>query len=185
MYVPIGKLHPRSNFAGILINLNVAAAIKRGKMALSLTNTFLLAHVDRQKIGEYSGKDRVIHFIQLKRDRVQRNLEILEADLHAATEQFKIPKDQENTPENMPSKPKRDIQQLDNSSRQAIRNKRDINYDIKVDVNECLKTIQGIGKSIVSIFSSPSSLDKIQKTVENIAFRTSQLESNFDNYTAF
>jgi len=183
MYVPIGKLHPRSNFAGILINLNVAAAIKRGKMALSLTNTFLLAHVDRQKIGEYSGKDRVIHFIQLKRDRVQRNLEILEADLHAATEQFKIPKDQENTPENMPSKPKRDIQQLDNSSRQAIRNKRDINYDIKVDVNECLKTIQGIGKSIVSIFSSPSSLDKIQKTVENIAFRTSQLESNFDNYT--
>ena len=46
-----------------------------------------------------------------------------------------------------------------------------------------MKTIQGIGKSIVSIFSSPSSLDKIQKTVENIAFRTSQLESNFDNYT--
>ena len=177
MYIPIGKLHPRSNFAGILINLNVAAAIKRSKIALSLTNTFLLGHEDRQAIGEYSGKDRVIHFIQLKRDKVQRNLEILEADLHAATEKFKVPKDQENTPENMPSI------SLDNSSKQINRNRRSINYDIKIDVNECLKTIQGIGKDIVSIFSSPRSLDKVQKTVENIAFRTSRLESNFDNYT--
>ena len=130
MYVPIGKLHPRSNFAGILINLNVAAAIKRGKMALSLTNTFLLGHVERQKIGEYSGNDRVIHFIQLKRDKVQRNLEILEADLHAATEQFKVPKEQTNTPDNIPSKPKR-ITQLRNSPKQIIRNKRNINYDIR------------------------------------------------------
>ena len=30
MYVPIGQLHPQTDFAGVLINLNVAAAIKRG-----------------------------------------------------------------------------------------------------------------------------------------------------------
>ena len=30
LYVPIIQLHPRSDFAGVLINLNVAAAIKRG-----------------------------------------------------------------------------------------------------------------------------------------------------------
>ena len=180
MYVPVGKLHPRSDFAGILINLNVAAAIKRGKMALKITNTFLKGHVARQTVRDYSGSDRVIHFIQLKRDRVQRNLEILEADLHAATEQFKVPKNQEDIPDETPSKSKRHIQQSEETSRPSIRNKRDVNYDIKVDVNECLKTIVG---GIVSIFSSPKSLDKIQKSVENIALRTSRLESNFENYT--
>ena len=180
MYVPVGKLHPRSDFAGILINLNVAAAIKRGKMALTITNTFLQGHVARQTVRDYSGSDRVIHFIQLKRDKVQRNLEILEADLHAATEQFKLPKNQKNIPNDIQDKSKRDIQQLNTSSRPSIRNKRDVNYNIKVDVNECLKTIVG---GIVSIFSSPRSLDKIQKSVENIALRTSRLESNFENYT--
>jgi hypothetical protein len=41
LYVPIGKLHPRSDFAGVLIDLNVAEAIKRGKAALEVTNNFL------------------------------------------------------------------------------------------------------------------------------------------------
>ena len=27
LYVPIGKLHPRSEYVGVLINLNVAAAL--------------------------------------------------------------------------------------------------------------------------------------------------------------
>jgi hypothetical protein len=61
LYVPIGKLHPRSEYVGVLINLNVAAAIKRGKQALELANTFLDKHQVRQKIGEYTGDDRVIH----------------------------------------------------------------------------------------------------------------------------
>ena len=57
LYVPIGQLHPRSDFAGVLINLNVAAAIKWGKLAFNLTNTFLQNHRERQKIGEFSGQD--------------------------------------------------------------------------------------------------------------------------------
>ena len=32
MYVPVEQLHPQSDFAGVLINLNVAAAITRGKI---------------------------------------------------------------------------------------------------------------------------------------------------------
>ena len=109
LYVPIGKLHPRSDFAGILINLNVAAAIKRGKLALSMTNTFLQNHVSRQEVTEYSGKDRVIHFIKLKQDKVQHNLDMLEAALHAATEKFKV-QDESNNP---PSRTHRQTQQRD------------------------------------------------------------------------
>ena len=82
LYVPIGKLHPRSDFAGVLINLNVAEAIKRGKAALEVTNNFLNYQRSRQKIGEWTGQDRAIHFITLKRNKVQQNLDILEADLH-------------------------------------------------------------------------------------------------------
>ena len=68
MYVPVGQLHPQSDFAGVLINLNVAAAIKRGKFALNMTNTFLKYHKARQKIvvGDYLGDDRVIQFMAIK-----------------------------------------------------------------------------------------------------------------------
>ena len=180
MYIPVGKLHPRSDFAGILINLNVAAAIKRGKMALEMTNTFLKNHMDRQKIKEYSGKDRVIHFIQLKRDRVQHNLNILEADLYAATEQFKIQNYPKNLPTNIQDKSKRQIQQSNDTIKSLSRVKRKVDFDIKMDVNACLTTIVG---GIVSIFSSPSSLDKIRKSVKNLAFQTSRLDSKFANYT--
>ena len=164
LYVPVGKLHPRSDFAGILINLNVAAAIKRGKFALNLTNTFLDNHRARQKIDrDYSGKDRVIHFITIKRNKVQQNLNILEADLHSASEKYKIPEDPSN-PSNVPSS----------------RSKRGVNFDIQIDVHKCLKTIV---QGVVSIFSSPRSLDKIQKSVDNLAFQTSRLESKLDNFT--
>ena len=157
--------------------MNVAAAIKRGKLALNLTNTFLDSHIARQEVKEYSGKDRVIHFIKLKRDKVQQNLDILEADLHAATEQFKV----QDESDNPPSKTKRQTQQQgEPPNNSSSRFKRKVDFDIKVDVNACLKTIVG---GIVSIFSSPRSLDKIQKSVENLAFRTSRLESNFEDYT--
>ena len=36
---------------------------------------------------------------------------------------------------------------------------------------------------VVSLFSSPKSLDKIQKSVEKISYRTSRLESEFTNFT--
>jgi hypothetical protein len=180
MYIPVGKLHPRSDFAGILINLNVAAAIKRGKMALEMTNTFLQNHIARQTVKEYSGNDRVIHFIQLKRDKVQHNLDILEADLYAARKQFKIQNYQETVSNNIQEKSNKQIQQSNDTLKSLSRVKRKMDFDIKVDVNACLTTIVG---GIVSIFSSPSSLDKIRKSVKNLAFRTSRLESNFDNYT--
>ena len=134
-----------------------------------------------QEVKEYSGQDRVIHFIKLKRDKVQQNLDILEADLHSATEQFKVPDEPANTSDNLPSKSKRQIHHQDNQPNSSLsRLKREVDFDIKVDVNACLKTIVG---GIVSIFSSPRSLDKIQKSVENLAFRTSRLESNFNDYT--
>ena len=91
MYVPVGQLHPQNDFAGVLINLNVAAAIKRGKFALQMTNTFLKYHKARQVIvvGQYSGEDRVINFMTIKRNKVKRNLQTLEADLKSVNKKFK------------------------------------------------------------------------------------------------
>ena len=41
LYVDIGQLYPRADFAGVLINLNVDQAIARGISALNLTDCFL------------------------------------------------------------------------------------------------------------------------------------------------
>ena len=64
--------------------------------------------------------------------------------------------------------------------RPTNRHKRGINFDIEFDVNKALKTVVD---GVVSIFSSPRSLDKIQKSVDKVAFCTSKLESNFPNFT--
>ena len=165
LYVPIGKLHPRSDFAGVLINLNVAEAIKRGKAALEVTNNFLNYQRSRQKIGKWTGPDRGIHFITLKRNKVQKNLDILEADLHQVHEQFRIP-GTKDTPAS--------------SNKTSSQNRRGINFDIELDVNKCLNTIV---QGVVSLSSSPKSLDKIQKSVDKISYRTSRLESKFTNFT--
>ena len=161
MYVPVGQLHPQNDFAGVLINLNVAAAIKRGKFALQMTNTFLKYHKARQVIvvGQYSGEDRVINFMTIKRNKVKRNLQTLEADLKSVNKKFKKPK--------IPS------------TNITSKTKRSVHVDIKLDVYKCLTTIID---GIVSIFSSPKSLDKIEKSVKNLAFQTSRLESKFDNF---
>ena len=161
MYVPVGQLHPQNDFAGVLINLNVAAAIKRGKFALQMTNTFLKYHKARQEIvvGQYSGEDRVINFMTIKRNKVKQNLKTLEADLKSVNEKFKKPK--------IPS------------TNITSKTKRSVHVDIKLDVYKCLTTIID---GIVSIFSSPKSLDKIEKSVKNLAFQTSRLESKFDNF---
>ena len=37
LYVPIGKLYPRSDFAGVIIDLNVEDAIAREKATTSCT----------------------------------------------------------------------------------------------------------------------------------------------------
>ena len=165
LFVPIGKLYPRSDFAGVLIDLNVNEAIIRGKEALEVTDEFLNYQRSRQKIGAWTGKDRGIHFIHLKRNKVKKNLQILEADLHHAHEQFRIPgttgaqASQNNT---------------------STRKRRGINFDIELDVNKCLSTLVN---GVVSLFSSPKSLDKIQKSVEKVSYRTSRLESKFINFT--
>ena len=44
LYVEIGTLYPRSDFAGVIIDLNVQDAITRGTAALKLTDTFLHHH---------------------------------------------------------------------------------------------------------------------------------------------
>ena len=161
MYVPVGQLHPQTDFAGVLINLNVAAAIKRGKFALQMTNQFLKYHKARQAIvvGEYSGEDRVINFMTIKRNKVKQNLKTLEADLKSVNKKFRKPK--------LPS------------TNTTSKTKRSVHVDIKLDVYKCLTSVID---GIVSIFSSPKSLDKIQKSVKNLAFQTSRLESKFDNF---
>ena len=79
LYVPVGKLFPRADYAGVIIDLNVEDAIERGRSTLDLTDHFLEYH--RQTHEKWTGAYRSIHFISLKRNKVQRNLEILEADL--------------------------------------------------------------------------------------------------------
>ena len=53
--------------------------------------------------------------------------------------------------------------------------------DIEFDVNKCLSTV---AKGVVSLFSAPRSLDKVQKSVIKLALRTSSLESKFQNFTS-
>jgi hypothetical protein len=91
LYVPIGKLYPRADFAGVLINLNVDKAIQRGHAALNLTDAFLQFNQHKQKLGPWTGANRNIHFLTLKRRQVQKNLDILTADLYQAHEQYRLP----------------------------------------------------------------------------------------------
>ena len=53
--------------------------------------------------------------------------------------------------------------------------------DIEFDVNKCLSTVIS---GVVSLFSAPKSLDKVQKSVTNLALRTSRLENKFHNFTS-
>lgn len=161
LYVPIGKLYPTVEYAGVLINLNVGSAINRAERALDMADTFLDLHRDRQRIDEWTGDDRVIHFLVIKRHQVKRNLESLEADLHSAQTKYRLPDALDNL---ITSRPKRSM-----------------HLDIEFDVTKCLNTIV---QGVVSIFSSPKSLDKIQKSVEKIAYNTSRLESKFDNFAS-
>ena len=50
LFVPIGKLYPRSDFAGVLIDLNVNEAIIRGKEALEVTDEFLNSNDQGKKL---------------------------------------------------------------------------------------------------------------------------------------
>ena len=174
LFVDIGQLYPRADFAGVLINLNVDQAISRGKAALNLTDYFLQHSYNKPKqiIGKWTGANRNIHFLALKRRQVQHNLDILTTDLYHVTEQYRIPGSKQQTPKTNPKhKP---------NPRTTNRHKRGINFDIEFDVNKALKTVVD---GVVSIFSSPRSLDKIQKSVDKVAFRTSRLESQFANFT--
>ena len=166
-YLRVGHLHPRIDFAGVLINLNVAAAIKRGNQSIELANKYLDHNRSKQKIAKWTGQYRHIHFMTMKRNRVLQNLRMLEADLHQVHEQYRI---------NLPGKDT----SIDPSSISSSRPKRGINFDIEFDVNRCLSTVFN---GIVSLFSAPKSLDKIQKSVEKISYRTSRLESEFSNFT--
>ena len=91
LYVEIGQLYPCADFAGVLIDLNVDKAIAKGKSALNLTDCFLQYNKARQIIGKYTGANRNIHFLSLKRHQVQHNLNILTTDLYQITEQYRIP----------------------------------------------------------------------------------------------
>ena len=125
-------------------------------------------------MGQWTGANRNIPFFALKRRQVQHNLNILTTDLYQITEQYRIPAFKQPHPK--PSRPKPKP-----NPKPTNRHKRGINFDIEFDVNKALTTVV---QCIVNIFSSPQSLDKIQKSADNVAFRTSRLESKFANFTA-
>ena len=109
LFVDIGQLYPRADFAGVLIDLNVDQAITRGKAALNLTDYFLQHSYNKPKqiIGKWTGANRNIHFLALKRRQVQHNLNILTTDLYHVTEQYRIPGFKQQTPKTNPKhKPK-------------------------------------------------------------------------------
>ena len=165
--ISMGQLHPRIDFAGVIIDLNVKDAISRGNISIELTNKYLtLLESNRQyeQVEYWTGHNRHIHFMVIKRNRVLHNLRKLEADLHTANEQYRIPTfDTTIVPlVSTTPRPKRSI-------------------DIEFDVNKCLSTVVD---GIVSLFAAPRSLDKIQKSVEKISYRTSRLESSFVNFTS-
>jgi hypothetical protein len=83
-YLRVGHLHPRIDFAGVLINLNVAAAIKRGNQSIELANRYLDHRRSKQKIEKWTGQYRYVHFMTMKRNRVLQKM--LEADLHQVHE---------------------------------------------------------------------------------------------------
>jgi hypothetical protein len=118
-YVRIGHLHPRSDFAGVLINLNVAAAIKRGQQALEIANKFLDHNQSKKKIVPWSGQYRHIHFMTMKCNKVLQNLKMLEADLHQVHEQYRIPSNENS---------------IDSSTTTSSRPKRGINFDVKIRI---------------------------------------------------
>ena len=124
LYVPIGQLNPKVTLLGSL------STSTRGKDALELANTFLHYHRSIQKIGKWTSQDRQIHFMTIKRNRVQQNIDILEADLHQVHEQYRIPGK---------------TYSIDSSNKTSSRRKRGINFDIEIDVNKCLNTVvQGV-----------------------------------------
>ena len=98
LYLPIGTLYPRSDFAGVIINLNVQDAITRGTAALQLTDTFLLHHSKKLQPKQWTGKFRSYQFIALNRKKVQQNLAILKADLYQVQARYRIPAPPKNTP---------------------------------------------------------------------------------------
>ena len=159
-YVHVGQLHPRSDFSGVLINLNVKEAIDQGEKALALANDYLVYHRKKTVIGPWTGHHRNIHFLDLKKHLLEKNLLNLKTDLHAAQKQYSIP----------PS----------TNAVTSSRPKRDFNFDVNFDVGHCLASIV---TGVVSLFFAPTSLDKIEKSVEKISYRTSRLESQFQNYT--
>ena len=163
-YIKVASLYPRVDYAGILINLNVQEAINRAQAAVNLASKFIYHHKKKiEKLTPWAGYYRHYNFLALKTKKVDRNLKTLKTDLQKVHEQYRI--EQPHS-----------IQIPRNKSRQ----KRSFNVDIELDINEALSTLV---EGVVCLFSAPPSLSKLQKTVKKIAFRTSRLESDFNNYT--
>ena len=163
-YIKVGSLYPRTDYAGILINLNVQEAINRAQAAVNLASKFIYHHKKKiVDLAPWAGYYRHYNFLALKTRKVDRNLKTLKTDLQKVHEQYNI--EQPHS-----------IQVPRNTSRQ----KRSFNVDVQLDINEALSTLVD---GAVCLFGAPPSLSKLQKTVKKIAFRTSRLESDFNKYT--
>ena len=82
-------------------------------------------------MGKYSGANRNIHFLSLKRHQVEHNLIILTTDLYEITDQYRMPGFKHPHP--MPRHKA--------NPRTTNRHKRGINFDIEFNVNKDLKTV--------------------------------------------
>lgn len=163
-YIKIGNLYPRVEYSGVLINLNVRETIERASQAVKIASKFINHHYPKiNKLQAWKGADRHYNFLALKTKKVNQNLKQLKTDIQEIHKHYRTPT-------------KDPIQISTNSSRP----KRGFNLDIELDINKCLSTVVA---GVVSIFSAPTNLDKIQKSVDNISFRTSRLETDYNQFT--
>ena len=164
-YIKIGNLYPRVEYSGVLINLNVKETIDRASNAVDIASKFIYHHrLKIYKLQEWKGLERHYNFLALKTKKVNQNLKMLKTDVKEIHEHYRIPTHPDP------------IQMSTNSSR----SKRGFNLDIDLDINKCLSTVVN---GVVSLFSAPQNLDKLQKSVNNIAFKTSRMESDYNKFT--
>ena len=73
-YIKVGSLYPRTDYAGILINLNVQEAINRAQAAVNLASRFIYHHKKKiVDLAPWAGYYRHYNFLALKTRKVDRN----------------------------------------------------------------------------------------------------------------
>ena len=154
-FINVGTAHASVDWAGILIDLNVAEAIEAGQQALQMVDTYIAHYKAKSLAVSLDGQYRHIHFVQLKSQQVRRKVLAVSSDMHEMQKQYHV---------------------MPNSDSSVNRQKRSVSF--LVDIASCLKSVVD---GVVSIFHAPS-YSKLQKSVNKLASRTSRLENNMATF---